>query len=268
VDLDGNSPGPEITVDDGLHLECLGAACRFFSTGGDCGLESQITLVQDLQTNLVRQQANLAALEQQLNASDERWENILLTLVELTERFETVLDHFTDLNDRRPDPGRANISAEDRDAARDLNSDGIEFYHNGELEKAAACFHEAIVKYPGFVEAYNNLGLVETELGRKDEAVSHFEKAISLDPELSASYTNLGYVYYLEESYLDAICMYEEALKRSANNSTVWTNLGNVHYKLRNLDKAREAWEKAIALDPTNTKAAQNLSQISEETPV
>lgn len=268
VDLHGTASETDVKVDDGLHRECLGVTCRFFTEAGVCGIENQFSLTLEHKNALERQQANLASLEQQLADSDERWENILLTLVELTDRFEKVLTHLKEKKYPVPEPDIPDVTAEDRDAARGLNSDGIEYYHENELEKAASCFQEAINIYPGFVEAHNNLGLVATELGRKAEAVLHFEKAIELDPDLSASYTNLGYLHYLEESFLDAISMYEEALKRSANNSTVWTNLGNVHYKLRNLDQAREAWEKAIVLDPTNTKAAQNLSQISQDTPV
>jgi len=268
VDLHGTAPESGGTVDNGLLRECLGVTCRFYTEVGDCGIENQFILTQEHKIALERQQANLASLEQQLADSDERWENILLTLVELTDRFEKVLTHLNEQKNPVPEPDMPDVAAADRDAARELNSDGIEYYHENELDKAASCFQEAINMHPGFVEAYNNLGLVETELGRKAEAVYHFEKAIELEPDLSASYTNLGYIYYLEESYLDAISMYVEALKRSANNSTVWTNLGNVHYKLRNLDQARAAWEKAIALDPTNTKAAQNLSQISQDSPV
>ncbi len=276
VDLDCVETGSDtVKVEDGLFRECLGESCRFYTPDAACGLEKQLTLAEQQETNLrehqetlVNKLATLAGMEHRLDLTDERLENILLTLVELTERLERVLTCLSEPTATAENPSSSEVSSQNQAAAREYNSDGIAFYHAGDLEQAAACFQQAIDKNPGLVEAYNNLGLVETEQGKKEQAVAHFEQAIQLDPELSASYTNLGYVYFMEESYLEAIGMYEEALKRSSESSTAWTNLGNAHFKLGNVEQAREAWEKAISLDPANTKAAKNLAQVAQEEPL
>jgi len=292
VDLDRDaSKTKSSTEDTGFMKDCLGAVCRFYTEAGACGLEQQ--------------QQSLSVLEQRVRESDERWENVLLSLVELTERFEVILTRIGERELKRKEPVEESVkkvpdkpsdettnapeeetltepSAEtpaelnveplpsevteaELEAAQDQNSEGIAYYHDGELKKAHACFQKAIELNPNFVEAYNNLGLVETEQEDIDNAIERFQTAIELDPELSASYTNLGYVHYLQESYLEAIAMYEEALIRAENSSTAWTNLGNAHFKLGNLEQARQAWENAVTLDPSNTKAAQNLSQIPQD---
>jgi tetratricopeptide (TPR) repeat protein len=280
VDLDGKrSKASEPIQDEGYLKECLGAVCRFYTAEDACGLEEQ--------------RESLAILEKRVRESDERWESILLSLVELTERFEGVLTRIgeqhsnsereTDAEEPvmeteaepepepEPDPEpvedqtTCEVTDADLEAAQELNSEGITHYHDEELQQAHECFQQAVELTPYFVEAYNNLGLVETEQGEIETAVMRFEQAIDLDPDLSASYTNLGYVHYLQESYLEAISMYEAALERAENSSSAWTNLGNAHFKLGNLEQARQAWENAVTLDPSNTKAAQNLSQIPQE---
>jgi len=208
------------------------------------------------------------SVQRQLADTDERWENMLLSLTELTERLDSALDtvkeHIALERQERERGDRAAKLA----TARKENNAGVVFYHRGDLERAAEKFNRAVELAPDFVEAHNNLGLVETERGNAEAATKHFQRAIELDPSLSASYNNLGYVFFLQENYEEAIAMYQEAIERAANGSAAWTNLGNAHFKLGNLEKAREAWETAIELDPGNRKAAENLARLLQESPV
>ncbi|MHB8077844.1 MAG: tetratricopeptide repeat protein [Candidatus Krumholzibacteriia bacterium] len=207
------------------------------------------------------------SLQQRLEDGEERWENMVLSLTELSERIEASLgvvqEHIVLEKAQRERDDQAALIA----AAKRENNAGVVFYHQGDLERAALRFEKALALAPEFVEAYNNLGLVETERGRAEEATRHFQRAIELDPTLSASYNNLGYVFFQQENYEEAIAMYQEAIERAANGSAAWTNLGNAHFKLGNQEKAREAWETAIELDPGNGKAAENLSRLLQATP-
>ncbi len=206
-------------------------------------------------------------LGRRLDDMEERWENMVLSLTELTERIESavgVIHQHIEIEtaERRRQEQEAKLAAAKRE-----NNAGVSFYHARDLERARACFREATAIAPDFVEAHNNLGLVETELGDAEAATRHFQRAIELDPGLSASYNNLGYVFFLQQNYEEAIAMYEEAIERAANGSAAWTNLGNAHFKLGNLEKAREAWDKAVALDPGNRKAAENLARLLQTAP-
>lgn len=207
------------------------------------------------------------SIQQRFEDGEERWENMVLSLTELSERIESSLgvvqEHIVlEKAQRERDDQVALIAAAKRE-----NNAGVVFYHQGDLERAALRFEKALALAPEFVEAYNNLGLVETERGHAEEATRHFQRAIELDPTLSASYNNLGYVFFQQENYEEAIAMYQEAIERAANGSAAWTNLGNAHFKLGNQEKAREAWETAIELDPGNRKAAENLSRLLQEAP-
>jgi tetratricopeptide (TPR) repeat protein len=207
------------------------------------------------------------SLQQRFEDGEDRWENMVLSLTELSERIESSLgvvqEHIVLEKAQRERDTQAALIA----TAKRENNAGVVFYHQGDLERAALRFEKALALAPEFVEAHNNLGLVETERGHAEEATRHFQKAIELDPTLSASYNNLGYVFFQQENYEEAIAMYQEAIERAANGSAAWTNLGNAHFKLGNQEKAREAWETAIELDPGNRKAAENLSRLLQETP-
>jgi tetratricopeptide (TPR) repeat protein len=241
------------SVQDGAPPDCIGVACRFNETDGSCSLE--------------RLPQALGGIERRLAESEERWESVLLSLVELTERVEAAL---APIQEHRPGlaDGTSGASSESaREEAQIFNQEGIAHYHGGAHAEARECFLRAIEVHPGFVEAYNNLGLAETELGQIEAATEHFRKAIELAPDLAASYTNLGYVHYLRKDYAAAAGMYEEAIRRAENSSVAWTNLGNAYFKLGHLQKARAAWDRAVTLDPDNAKAARNLAQIPQTVP-
>jgi tetratricopeptide (TPR) repeat protein len=236
--------------------ECLGPACRFCQEDGVCSLEEQ--------------QRILVNIEQRLAESEERFESFMLSLVELTERMESAL--LPTPAATAPPPASESPPEEspavDRVTAHKANREGIEHYQANRLEEARVCFQDALDKDPAFVEARNNLGLIETELGHLAAATQHFGKAIVLAPELATGYANLGYAFYRQGSHIEAVSMFEEALQRGENTSALWTNLGNAQFELGNIEKARQAWGKAVALDPCNVKAAKNLVRIAQDVTV
>jgi tetratricopeptide (TPR) repeat protein len=248
LEIVSNGPGDR---NSGQHLECLGAKCRFYEQDDQCRLEIPFNQYTQLQKRLAE--------------GEERWENMLLSLVELTERIEGAIQKMDGrLREHTERLGRQDLQLA-RESARQHNDLGVRLYHERRLDAAYASFEQALEHDADFVEAHNNLGLVETERGNREAATRHFRRAIELDPDLAAGYTNLGYVFYEQGSYVEALAMYEEALERTQESSTAWTNLGNAHYQLDNLDKAREAWENAVATDPDNYEAARNLDKLSRE---
>jgi len=222
---------------------------------------------------VAREQTDRAAAEwregqrRRTDDMEERWESMVLSLTELTERIESAIGVIQRHIESETEQSRRRELEAKLAAAKRANNAGVALYHARDLERARERFREAITIAPEFVEAHNNLGLVETELGNAEEATRQFQRAIELDPSLSASYNNLGYVFFVQENYEEAIAMYEEAIARAANGSAAWTNLGNAQFKLGNLEQARAAWEKAVELDPGNRKAADNLARLLQSAP-
>jgi len=266
------------TRPDSATPTCLDSRCRFHRPETGCGLERQLHLLE--------------TITDRLDESEERWENMLLSLVELTERIENAVSPPVETGPRQhttthsgqtppprapesataesppPDPTsfRSEVTTPPADvtAAKQLNLEGIGHYNGGALDLARNCFREAVSLHPEFVEGFNNLGLVETELGLLESAVDNFKQAIIRDTEQAVSYSNLGYVYYQMQTYEQAIIMYEMALERSENNCVAWTNLGNAHFRLGDLDEARVAWDRGAICAEAADQDQSGLEPLSQ----
>lgn len=82
----------------------------------------------------------------------------------------------------------------------------------GQFEKAAAQYRQALEAQPNFVAARNRLGITLNKLGRHTEASYEFLKALELQPQHAYLQNNLGFSLYLEERYQDALEVFERAL--------------------------------------------------------
>ena len=71
---------------------------------------------------------------------------------------------------------------------------GLVLAQNGENEKAANEFREAIRLCPGYADAHANLGAV-LMLSDVAEAIGELERALSLDPALIKAQFNLAEAY-------------------------------------------------------------------------
>jgi tetratricopeptide (TPR) repeat protein len=238
---------------------CLGEECRFAAPDGSC--------------QLTEQTRQLDVLIDRVAQSEERWENMILTLVELTERVEVVLRRFEPREEAptaapprpvpAPTPARRRVlpGRSARQTAQLHLARGRMHYRQGRLEKAAGCFEQAIESDGRCAEALNELGLLETERGNTATAITHFRRALEVAPALEAAYLNLGYVFFLQESYIEAAAMFQEAADRAPDSSTAWTNLGDALEKLGRIGDARRAWQQAVRVDAEDQRAARQLAR-------
>lgn len=66
---------------------------------------------------------------------------------------------------------------------------------------------------PSYVEAYSDLGLVLSHLGRLDEAIRNFSRALRLDPGHTEVHNNLGIALARKGKLEDAEAHFKEALR-------------------------------------------------------
>jgi tetratricopeptide (TPR) repeat protein len=95
-------------------------------------------------------------------------------------------------------------------------------------EEAKDHFQKAVVAFPKYSEALNNLGLVEIQLKDGKGAVEAFRSATQIDPTSQQANLYLGQFYYENTQYKEA----EPYLQRSAadqpKNAQLLTALANV----------------------------------------
>jgi tetratricopeptide (TPR) repeat protein len=67
---------------------------------------------------------------------------------------------------------------------------GLALFGQQKNEEAAACFAEALVVKPDWLDALHALATAQSKLGRQDEALATIARVIELDPDDPFAYTS------------------------------------------------------------------------------
>jgi len=110
----------------------------------------------------------------------ERVESTISKSTDSIDRLERHWAEMVDLirNDKRTKAEDPAVAQAKRREAMKFNNLGVTSFHNGDLKLAREQFIEAVKRDESFAECYNNLGLVNTELGEEVKAAEAFEKAM------------------------------------------------------------------------------------------
>ncbi len=101
------------------------------------------------------------------------------------------------------------------------------YYHESGRHKVAIKeFKKVILIDPGYVKAYNGIGVSYDQLGYSAKAVEYYKKALDLNPELDYVLNNLGYSYIIQGKPEDAIDILEKAVNLNNHNKQIHNNLG------------------------------------------
>lgn len=86
------------------------------------------------------------------------------------------------------------------------------YFQEDKLENAAAWYHKAIRKFPGFLRAHKNLGIVQVRLAHYGEAVDALTKAVELGAYDGLTFGMLGYAYGMLGREISAESAYRQAV--------------------------------------------------------
>ena len=114
----------------------------------------------------------------------------------------------------------------DASAALDFTLATLRF-QNGELTRASQGYRTTIGKFPSFLRAHKNLGLVLVQQGHFDEAAEALLKAISLGENEGVAFVALGYCYLNLEKYASAENAYRAAILRDPDGKDAHNGLVN-----------------------------------------
>jgi superkiller protein 3 len=67
----------------------------------------------------------------------------------------------------------------------------VALQHQGRIEEAIDHFSTAVQLDPGYLQAYNSLGIALAKQGRYEEAIKQFSAALKINPEYKSARLNL-----------------------------------------------------------------------------
>ena len=150
---------------------------------------------------------------------------------------------------------------------------GTEALRANQPAQAVQDFEQVTREAPRFAEAYLNLGLVLSQLGRDEEAVQALEKGIQIKPSMRGAHLFLAISDYRLGRFDAASTAVRKETEASSKDAQAWMWQGIIDLALRRLTSAIEALDRASTLDPGNVdilyhrgRAAQALSRESYET--
>lgn len=122
---------------------------------------------------------------------------------------------------------------------------GFQALRQGDGDRAASIFREALGRYPRDPWLLLGAGVAATQLGQTDEAIVVLKRALEIEPKLGEAALVLGELYYRQGDLDPAIKMYERALQ-----SVPPTAAGAMRPRL-------DAWREEAAL-PQNREAIKD----------
>ncbi len=134
------------------------------------------------------------------------------------------------------------------------------FADKGEKDKAFAYALRAASAAPPLPAAFNNLGILLSDLSRFDEACDAFYRAIGLNRDYARAYTNVAATELKLGRFTKALTATENILRLQPDNPQAHSSRGRALYELGRLPEAENAWRHALRLQPHLDDAAAQLA--------
>jgi tetratricopeptide (TPR) repeat protein len=125
------------------------------------------------------------------------------------------------------------------------------YFNGGRREDAEAHYRSAIKKYPDFLRAWTNLGILCYSSERYPEAITALAKAITLGDRDAGTIGLMGYCLIRDGNPVAAEMAYLQALAIDPNNSDWVSGLIVVYQESRQYSRAEPLAKRLIELKPT-----------------
>lgn len=124
---------------------------------------------------------------------------------------------------------------------------------NNRPEKALEHLHNALQIEPNLYQAYNNLAVQYTRLGRKAEAIEALEKSIAINPDDPTTYRNLARLYLSEATYPKTLSLLKRSLELAPQSSKTLNVFGEAYLAMGQYQLALNYFERAARQDPQDS---------------
>lgn len=153
------------------------------------------------------------------------------------------------------------VTAEDPRAWTLENNLGIMLKRKGRFAESEACYHQALLDNPGYVEAHINLGNTLAAAGDSASAEAEYRVAIQMRPGDVASLQALADLLFAEGRLSEAIPVEEAAVKAAPGNVMGLCKLGELLGRTGRFAEAAGCFREAAALEPESIAIRIELCQ-------
>lgn len=140
-------------------------------------------------------------------------------------------------------------------------------YLNGDLDRAAELYQQALGEGGETTKLYNNLGNAFFRQKRFNAAEEAYGRALQLDPEYLFSLNNLAHALYNAGEREEARNLMAQAQKVFPSVSFFHTTVGYFDYREGRVNSARKHFETAVDFNPDSPAALNNLGMIFLDNP-
>jgi tetratricopeptide (TPR) repeat protein len=113
---------------------------------------------------------------------------------------------------------------------------------------------------PDYALAWNNLGVLRTQIPEDEEALDSFHRALMIRPDLVVARLNLALALFHRRRLQLSLEAYRQVLDTTPTNAVAWNGVGLVLVELKRFEDARNAFGRAVDADPDSASAHYNLS--------
>lgn len=145
--------------------------------------------------------------------------------------------------------------------AATFNDLGVQLFYKNELDESLKHLTEATQLDPSLVEAWSNLGMVYSAMGRTEEAGEAFGKAVALNPNRIEVLCNQAVLCLVDGNADMALELLERAEEQEPRSIPVLLNLAHACRLKGEHARAIRAWKMVVIIDPENEEAQQCLRQ-------
>lgn len=146
--------------------------------------------------------------------------------------------------------------------ALELFNKAQELAKNGDRSEAIEQLKAAIVEYPEFMLAYNEIGVQYLKLNDLQKSDEALQAALKIDPKAFMPLMNRGIVLVALKRYKDAEPLLREAVSMKGDQAITHYFLGQAVANLGNFDEAEKELSTAIKLGGDEMKEAHRLLAI------
>ena len=146
-------------------------------------------------------------------------------------------------------PGTVDAStAAAPEAARDLYKQAVDAAHDGDRKKAIELLKQAVVVFPNFMTALNELGVQYLALKQYKEAAEALRAAIKIAPDAFHPHLNYGIALLQLKDYKGALGELQIAVQKDSSSAVAHLQFGRALVNVGNYEAAERSLKQSLSI--------------------